>query len=258
MKINLKKALNFVHEREHYERGFTLYKGVPDTKNTYYGVKILEMFKEEPNNIKKTINWVQKLQNDRMYGIQGVFYRLNILNIFNKEIKVPDEYIEKLNAKTKFSSQKAAYYYTVISNILKLDNLNNIADWILSNQNNDGAFGSGYGLGRSEIISTYYALESLNYIDPSIIEKKDQINNFAQRCITKEGGFTFIPNIYPPYLEPTYAGVRIQEILNINNRSKNLFNLLKNYKIIMVDIRDIFVFCLLVWLWMDIHQIISN
>ena len=49
---------------------------------------------------------------------------------------------------------------------------------------------------------------------------KDQINNFAQKCLTKEGGFTFIPDIYPPYLEPTYAGVRIQEILNINNKSK--------------------------------------
>jgi hypothetical protein len=199
MNINLKKALNFVHEREHYEGGFTLYKGVPNTKNTYYVVKILEMFNEEPNNKEKTINWVQKLQNDRMYRIKGVFYRLNILNSFDKEIKVPDGYIEKLNAKNKFSSQKVAYYYIVISNVLKLDNLNKIADWILSNQNNDGAFGSG----RSEIISTYYALESLNYIDPSLIEMKDQINNFAQRCLTKRWIY-----IYTGYL-PTIPRTNI-------------------------------------------------
>ena len=164
MKINLKKALNFTHKREHYEGGFTLYKGLPDTKNTYYGIKILEMFNKEPYNKGKTINWIQKLQTNRMYGLKGVFYRLNILNSFDKETKVPEEYTKKLNTKTVFSSQKIAYYNTVISNILKLDNLNKIADWILSNQNNDGAFGAGYGSGRSEIISTCYALESLNYI----------------------------------------------------------------------------------------------
>jgi len=48
--ISLRKALKFVHDREHDEGGFTLYRGVPDTKNTYYGVKILEMFNEEPFN----------------------------------------------------------------------------------------------------------------------------------------------------------------------------------------------------------------
>ena len=34
LKTNLKKTLNFVREREYYKGGFTLYKGVPDTKNT--------------------------------------------------------------------------------------------------------------------------------------------------------------------------------------------------------------------------------
>ena len=43
MKI-LNNALKFVHGREHEKGGFTLYKGISDTKNMYYGVNILKMF----------------------------------------------------------------------------------------------------------------------------------------------------------------------------------------------------------------------
>jgi uncharacterized protein len=228
LNILLKRALNFVREREHIEGGFTLYKGIPDTKNTYYGVKILEMFNIEPHNKEKTIEWIQKLQKDRMYGIKGVFYRLNILDIFDVKIEVPENYITKLNGKTEFGSLELSYYYAFISNILELDNLSKIADWILSHQNEDG----GYGSHRSEISSTYYALETLNFIDPSLIKMKDSIIDFTQRCLTKEGGFTFIPDIYPPYLEPTYEGIRIQEILAkepINhNKTKEFVQKLQN------------------------------
>lgn len=93
-----------MHKREHEKGGFTLYSGVPDTKNTYYGLKILEMFNEEPYHKEKTIAWILKLQKDRMYSIHGVFYRLNILNIFNKEILVPESYIKRLNEQREFAS----------------------------------------------------------------------------------------------------------------------------------------------------------
>lgn len=212
MKI-LNKALKFVHEREHEEGGFTLYKGLPDTKNTYYGVKILKMFNKDPYNKEKTIEWIEKLQKDRMYGIQGVFYRVNILNSFDKEIKVPESYISRLNSKTEFANLRIAYYHSVVSKILELDNLPKIADWILSNQNEDGCFGSG----RSEILSTYYALESLNYIDPSLIQMKDLIVNFTRNCQNEDGGFTFIPDSYPPFIEPTYAGIKIYEIIGMEH-----------------------------------------
>ena len=199
-----------MHAREHEEGGFTLYSGIPDTKNTYYALKILQMFNDEPNNREDTINWIQKLQKDKMYGIQGVFYRVNILNIFNEEITVPKSYIEQLGSKTDFATLEVAYYHTSISHILNLDTFENVTEWILSHQNVDG----GFGLGRSDIVSTYYALESLNFIDPSLIKNDNQIMGFIQKCLTGEGGFTFIPGIYPPYLEPTHAGIKICEILN--------------------------------------------
>jgi hypothetical protein len=207
----LSNALKFTHKREYEQGGFTLYKGIPDTKNTYYGVKILEIYNEEPYNKEKTIEWIQELQEGRMYGIQGLFYRVNILNIFREKIRVHESYISRLNVKTEFTNLKVAYYHAIISKILELNNIGKIANWILSYQNEDG----GYGSSRSDISSTYYALEALNFIDPSLIEMKDSIIDFTLKCLTKEGGFTFIPDIYPPYLEPTYEGIRIQEILGI-------------------------------------------
>jgi hypothetical protein len=62
MKI-LNNALKFVHGREHEKGGFSLYKGISDTKNTYYAVNILKMFNKEPHNKEKTVEWVEKLCN---------------------------------------------------------------------------------------------------------------------------------------------------------------------------------------------------
>lgn len=216
MKIDLRRAIRFVHDREHDEGGFTLYRGIPDTKNTYFGIKTLQLFNSEPYNKEKTIKWIRKLQKDRMFGIRGVFYRFNILKMYNQKIHVTPDYPQRLEIKNYFSSIEIAYYHSYLSKILKLDNLNKISDFILSHQNKD----YGFGLERSDIISTYYALESLNDINPSLIRGRNRILEFTHNCLNKEGGYTFIPDIYPPYLEPTYAGIRINEILN--NRPPNL------------------------------------
>jgi len=170
------------------------------------------MFNQEPYNREKTIEWIQSLQKDKMYAIQGVFYRVNILNLFNEEIPVPASYINKLKSKTEFANFEVAYYHTIISHILNLDNLANVTSWILSHQNKD----AGFGLGRSDIVSTGYALESLNFIDSSLIKRDNKIMKFVHNCLAVDGGFTFIPDIYPPYIEPTWAGIKICEILNKN------------------------------------------
>jgi hypothetical protein len=207
--INLKNALRFVHQREHENGGFTLYHGIPDTKNTYYGIKTLQMFGKEPFNIEKTIKWIEKLQKERIPGIYGVFYQLNILKFYNREINVEGKYKTGLNSKKDYASLKDAYYHTKVSQILGVKNLSKIAEWILLYQNEDG----GFGKERSDIESTYYALESLNIINPILILKKGLIFNFLQNCKTAGGGFSFIPNVYPPYIEPTCAAIRIHEII---------------------------------------------
>lgn len=225
----MENALKYVHDREHDKGGFTLYKGLPDGKNTYYGLKTLKLFNKEPFNKIKTIKWIMDLQRKKMYGIHGIFYIINILHMFNEKIKVPQFYISNLKFKTDFPNLESAYYHTIISKILKLDNLQLIAEWILSQQNEDGAFGPG----RSDIISTYYAIESINHINPSLIRFRNSLGEFIHQCQSTIGGFTFIPDIYPPYLEPTYAGIKIQEIMGINptnkiNTAKFVLNLQNN------------------------------
>ena len=44
----LSPPLKFFHEREYLEGEFALYEGIPDTKNMYYGVKILQMWVKNP------------------------------------------------------------------------------------------------------------------------------------------------------------------------------------------------------------------
>jgi hypothetical protein len=132
------------------------------------------------------------------------------LDLFNEEIKVPESYVVRLKEKTDFVNLEAAYYHTTVFKILEIDR-HGIAEWIIAHQNDDGGFGSG----RSDILSTYYAVESLNSIDPSLIEDVGPIIEYTRKCQSKEGGFTYIPDIYPPYLEPTYSGVRIHEIMSM-------------------------------------------
>ncbi|MCE5213923.1 MAG: hypothetical protein LLF83_04295 [Methanobacterium sp.] len=101
--------------------------------------------------------------------------------------------------------------------MLGLNNIHDVKDWIISHQNKDG----GYGLNKSDIDSTFYAVHSLNCINPSLIKNKSLIIDFINQCQTIDGGYTFIPEIYPPYIEPTYSGIKTLEILGSKPNNKN-------------------------------------
>lgn len=206
----IKKALEYVHQREHIGGGFTLYEGIPDGKNTFYGLSILKMFKEKPYNIDKTIKWVEDMQKGRIFGVYAKFNLLNTLTLLGKEPKIDDKYIDELAKKKEFPKLEIAYLSTVILKLTGHNELNNIAEWILLNQNEDGGFGTAH----SDILSTLYALESLNIIDSSLIRRGHDILNFINDSRTKEGIFTFTPISYPPYIESIYSGVKIHEILD--------------------------------------------
>ena len=176
------------------------------------------MFKKYPLNLEKTIEWIENLQKDRMFGIYGVFYRLNILKLLKGKIIVPDSYIKRLKERKEFSSVKIAYYNLIISKILGLNNLDLITEWILTRQNSDGRFGEN----KSDIESTYYALAALKNVNPSLITMKNSIADFVRNCQVLDGGFAFNPQCYPPFIEPTYAGVRILDIIGKKIRDKEI------------------------------------
>lgn len=198
-----------MHGREHNEGGFTLYAGIPDGKNTYYGLSILKMLKEKPRNIDETIRWAENLQKRRVFGLYGKFNLLNILVLLGKEPKIPDKYIKSLIKENKFSNLEIAYLTTVTLKLSGYDKLDHIGEWILSHQNQDG----GFGIDTSNIQSTLHALESLNLIDNSLIRRRGDILDFIMRCRTKRGIFTSTPINYPPYIESIYSGIIICEIL---------------------------------------------
>ncbi|NYB51342.1 MAG: hypothetical protein HVN35_02080 [Methanobacteriaceae archaeon] len=210
MKI-LKRALEYVHQREHEGGGFTLYEGIPDGKNTYYGLLIMKMFNETPYNIDKTIKWVEDIQKGYIFGVYGKFNLVNILNLLGKKPEIADKYIHRLSNQKEFPNLETAYLSTVILHLTGHKKLNNIAEWILSHQNEDG----GFGKKNSNITLTQYALESLNIINRSLIRNERDIINFTNNCRTDEGIFAYTPNSYPPYIEAIYSGIRIHEILDV-------------------------------------------
>ncbi|MEN6592257.1 MAG: hypothetical protein ABFC12_03305 [Methanobacterium sp.] len=171
MKV-LKNALKYVHQREYDGGGFTLYEGIPDGKNTYYGLSILNLLVETPNNIGKTIYWLEKLQNSRVFGIYRKFNLLNSLVLLGKEPKIAAKYIQPLSERKEFPNLEIAYLTTIILKLTGHHNLNHISECILKQQNDDG----GFNIDGSDIQSTYYAVESLNYIDESLMENKDDIS----------------------------------------------------------------------------------
>jgi hypothetical protein len=198
---------------------------LPDGKNTYYGLNILKIFNEEPYNKKRTIKWVENLNEGRLFGIKGIYYRLSALSLFDMKTEIPEEYASKLISKIAFNNLETAFLSTCILKMTGYNDLYDISDWILSFQKDDG----GFGVNKSDIISTYYALESLNQIDSSLIKSKNRIINFTEQCKSNEGVFTFTPLNYPPYIETIYAGSKIHEIIGkkVKNSSKIIDFVLK-------------------------------
>lgn len=168
------------------------------------------MLDGEPHNKEKTIKWIENLQKGRQYGTRGIFYRVNILDAYKRNPKFPEKYVEKFIERYNTSNLEIIFLMTNILKIAGYSESELIIKCVLPFQNEDG----GFGRYRSDIMSTYYALETLNLINPASITSRDKIIDFAANCQTDGGIFAYTPLSYPPYIESIYAGIRIYEILN--------------------------------------------
>ncbi|KAF5035710.1 prenyltransferase/squalene oxidase repeat-containing protein [Methanobacterium aggregans] len=210
------KALKFVYNREHPEGGFTLYEGIPDTKNTYYALKTLQIMGKKPKNLEKTLKWISYLHNGRMFGLKGFFYRLNILKLYGIKLEVPEKYKMILTMRNEFSTMEVAFLNTAVLKLMGYQNFENVKDWVLQQKKEDG----GFGRTTSNIMSTYYALEILNLVDPKVMDQifledfLEKLIGFTVKCQTSDGGFAYKPGTYPSYIEGVYAGIRIHELLD--------------------------------------------
>jgi hypothetical protein len=168
------------------------------------------MWDEEPKNMESTIKWIKSLQEGRQYGTRGIFYRVNILDSFKINSNFPQKYVNRFLERYMTSNLEIIYLMTNILRIVGIELPGCINKCVLAFQNQDG----GFGRYRSDIMSTYYALETLNLINPDLINSPDKIMDFTENCQTDEGIFAYTPLSYPPYIESIYAGIRIYEILD--------------------------------------------
>lgn len=208
------EILGFIKGRSHENGGYTLYEGLPDSKNTYYAIKSFQLLGRRPWNLEKTLNWLEDVHRRGSFAAQGLFYRCSILKEYNRDYKIPRKFIKRLKETYKRSNLEITYY---IDSVLRRHNiiLDEIADWIISQQNPDGGFGR-YG---SDIINTQYALEILK---AHKCKPKKSIKDYLKDC-ENNGLWSFTPLSYPPYIETVYAGLRISQILNLNiNKEKIL------------------------------------
>jgi len=168
------------------------------------------MLDDEPQNKENTIKWIENLQEGRQYGTRGIFYRVNILDSFKRNPNFPQKYVNRFLGRYRTSNLEIIYLMTTVLRVVGIELPDCINECVLAFQNEDGSFGR-Y---RSDIMSTYYALETLNLINPDLINSQDKIMDFSTNCQTDEGIFAYTPLSYPPYIESIYAGIRIYEILN--------------------------------------------
>lgn len=167
------------------------------------------MLDKESYNKEKTIKWIENLQEGRQYGTRGIFYRVNILDSFKRIPYFPQKYVNRFLERYKTSNLEIIYLMTNVLRIVGVE-LPECNECVLAFKNEDG----GFGRYRSDIMSTYYALETLNLINPILINSRDKILDFTANCQTDGGIFAYTPLSYPPYIESIYAGIRIYEILN--------------------------------------------
>jgi len=198
-------VINFLNKRRHPGGGYTLYEGLPDSKNTYYSIRSFEVLGHEPPRLEETLDWLEDVHRGGTFAAQGLFYRCSILRDYGRDFEIPEKFTEMLRTSYRKSNLEITYY---MDSVLRMhgEYLDEIPEWVLSVQNEDGGFGA-YG---SDIINTRFAVEILNAHGMKIDGEK--VLEFTDSCFS-DGAWNFTPISYPPYIETVHSGFRINEIL---------------------------------------------
>jgi len=198
-------VISFLNKRRHSSGGYTLYEGLPDSKNTYYAIRSFEVLDHEPPRLEETLDWLEDVHRGGTFAAQGLFYRCSILRDYGRNFEIPEKFTEMLRTSYRKSSLEITFY---MDSVLRMhgEYLDEIPEWVLSIQNEDGGFGA-YG---SDIINTRFALEILNGHGMKI--PGDEVLQFTDSCFS-DGAWNFTPISYLPYIETVHSGFRINEIL---------------------------------------------
>jgi hypothetical protein len=160
--------------------------------SAFYVVKSLEIIGSKPRKLH-FLDWLEKHLKGRRF-VKG------------------EEFLSGfLSAEYDTSSSPYKHVYCVVEILKTLGRKVSLkeVDWILP----EGKHG-GFGAGASDVISTFHALSCLHAAGYPL-KKLEKTKKFVEGCEHREGGFTSVPHITPPYMEDTYFGVESAKLLGI-------------------------------------------
>ncbi|PIU60201.1 hypothetical protein COS86_00200 [Candidatus Bathyarchaeota archaeon CG07_land_8_20_14_0_80_47_9] len=220
-----RKIIDYVVDRQNDDGGYTFCQGAEsNAQDTYYGLAILEMLGSSFPHVERTVTWLRELDLGSIYSYNYVSKALVLCGEnpgnCHKECIVSairsGRYFGDVDVYVEVSSE-----FTLTLSVLELAKMLNIEvdggrveRWLLEYRNEDCGFGAH---GYSNVISTYYAVASLNLLKNDVTGLRET-EGFVRECEKPFGGFTVIPRSAPPYMEHTYYGVMTLDLLGENCR----------------------------------------
>lgn len=236
--VNRDRIIQFVLRRRNDDGGYGFCpphygsEFPSSSSDTFYALSILQLLGEKIPHPHKTEEYLLNLQNDSggFPGMVSAFHVVKSLEILKskprklhfldgledyikgkKSVKAEEFVSSFLSAEYDTSSSPYRHFYCAVEILKTLGRKISLkeVEWILP----EGKHG-GFGLGSSDIISTFYALSCLHAAGYPM-KKLEKTKKFVEECEHREGGFTSIPHITPPYVEDTYFGIGCAKLLGI-------------------------------------------
>ncbi len=224
--INIDAVLRYIQERRHEDGGYCFVSALEDTNvnDTYHAIKIYDLlgleFPEPENTINFLVNSIQPqtavvaiamaLEGLAILGASDIA-RERIDIVFSKYNPLEGKFAVGLGGSEEFGTAtplEATYWVTKAFNAINYrfskEEKEAILKFVMKFRN-----GNGYGVKHATTTMTYqalYTLYNLGYRPP----KSPHFKN-CEVC-GEWGGFTEVPYSLPPYLEPTFYGVRGLEL----------------------------------------------
>lgn len=235
--VDKNKIIKFVLKRRNEDGGYGFSpphygsEFPSSSSDTFYSLSILQMLGEDFPHPHKTEEYLFSLQNEDggFPSMTSAFYAVKSLEILKSKPRklhfldwlerylkgkrsVGDEAFSGfVSAEYDTSSSPYQFLYCAVEILKTLGSKISLkeVEWILP----EGKHG-GFGARASDIISTFYALSCL-YAAGYDLGKLEKTRKFVEECQHKEGGFTSIPGITPPYVEDIHFGLECCKLLGI-------------------------------------------
>lgn len=233
-KLNVGKLKNFVISRR-VDDGFAFCNILPPTlQETYHGIYILKSIGVKISNKEKIVEFLINNLKKEVYSIYYVFNSLYLLeekppDMYDFLLQRLDDAVNRTNKDTNLEKGITATYSFEMPNVLREIYLITNSLKLLGKEANKAkrfvkkfkkGFGNstGFGTKSANVRETYYCISILDgEVDKDVI-------SFIKQHECKVGGFTKIPNGYPPYLEETFYALQCFKILNYNYFSNKTLN----------------------------------